>query len=245
MAESGPRAPRRSEDRSAFPHRPCRLISIGDETFLARMLVAAPAQASSRSTIRWSPLDHPPSYRTRWHAGSVSPAQLRRVRTTYWGFDGRAHSGSLDLARRLRPGDRSGLSQAVRRALPDPAVETCRRLWRQRPPVDGGPTTPLASTAASSPARGAGRRMPTGGRLTSTPSRTPTCPVAGCSLPTGRVYLDRTRVRPGMAVSGGVLVQAFASAGWPWGGRAGHAGLPALFSLRRLTLLGGLGRPAR
>jgi hypothetical protein len=37
--------------------------------------------------------------------------------------------------------------------------------------------------------------------------------------PAGRAYLDRTRVRPGMAVRGGVLVRAFAAAGWPWGGR--------------------------
>jgi hypothetical protein len=32
-------------------------------------------------------------------------------------------------------------------------------------------------------------------------------------------YLDRSRVRPGMAVEGGVLVRAFDAAGWSWGGR--------------------------
>lgn len=32
-------------------------------------------------------------------------------------------------------------------------------------------------------------------------------------------YLDRTRVRPGMAVEGGVLVRAFDAIGWGWGGR--------------------------
>src|SRR5262249_47471411 len=37
--------------------------------------------------------------------------------------------------------------------------------------------------------------------------------------PAGRRYLDRSDVRPGMAVPGGVLVQAFASVGWLWGGR--------------------------
>jgi hypothetical protein len=31
-------------------------------------------------------------------------------------------------------------------------------------------------------------------------------------------YLDRTTVRPGMAVSGGPLVEAFRAAGWGWGG---------------------------
>jgi hypothetical protein len=40
----------------------------------------------------------------------------------------------------------------------------------------------------------------------------------------GRAYIDRTKVRPGMAVEGGVLVRAFASVGWGWGGR--FAGTP-------------------
>ena len=35
----------------------------------------------------------------------------------------------------------------------------------------------------------------------------------------GRAYLDRSRVRRGMAVLGGVLVSAFASQRWQWGGR--------------------------
>ena len=40
-------------------------------------------------------------------------------------------------------------------------------------------------------------------------------------LPAGRAaaYLDRARIRPGMAVPGGELVAAFAAAGWQWGGR--------------------------
>jgi D-alanyl-D-alanine carboxypeptidase len=37
--------------------------------------------------------------------------------------------------------------------------------------------------------------------------------------PAGAPYLDRMRVRPGMALPGGVLVRAFASVGWQWGGR--------------------------
>jgi hypothetical protein len=37
--------------------------------------------------------------------------------------------------------------------------------------------------------------------------------------PAGRPFLDRSRLRPGMAVAAGVLVRAFASVGWLWGGR--------------------------
>lgn len=35
----------------------------------------------------------------------------------------------------------------------------------------------------------------------------------------GGTYLDRADVRPGMAVRGGILVDAFAAVGWQWGGR--------------------------
>ncbi len=33
----------------------------------------------------------------------------------------------------------------------------------------------------------------------------------------GAPYTDRNDVRPGMATSGGVLVDAFAAVGWEWG----------------------------
>jgi hypothetical protein len=35
----------------------------------------------------------------------------------------------------------------------------------------------------------------------------------------GAAYANRSDVRPGMAVAGGELVEAFASVGWQWGGR--------------------------
>ena len=38
------------------------------------------------------------------------------------------------------------------------------------------------------------------------------------SHPASAPYLDRSRRRPGMAYAGGVLVEAFRSVGWGWGG---------------------------
>ena len=37
--------------------------------------------------------------------------------------------------------------------------------------------------------------------------------------PASDPYLDRSDVRPGMAVPGGTLVRAFNAIGWGWGGR--------------------------
>ena len=36
--------------------------------------------------------------------------------------------------------------------------------------------------------------------------------------PAGSAHLDRSTEKPGYAVAGGVLVKAFAAAGWKWGG---------------------------
>ena len=36
--------------------------------------------------------------------------------------------------------------------------------------------------------------------------------------PNAKAYADRSNVRPGMAVEGGILVRAFARVGWGWGG---------------------------
>jgi hypothetical protein len=42
----------------------------------------------------------------------------------------------------------------------------------------------------------------------------------GVVLPANaKTYADRSNVRRGMAVAGGVLVRAFAAVGWSWGGR--------------------------
>ncbi len=56
------------------------------------------------------------------------------------------------------------------------------------------------------------------------PVENPYVEGARVSPPAGRAFTNRSRSRPGMAVEGGVLVQAFAARGWSWGGR--WAGTP-------------------
>jgi hypothetical protein len=129
-----------------------------------------------------------------WHSGCpVAPARLRRLRVTYWGFDGRAHTGELvvhsdavsDLThvfhrlysarfpiRRLRPIDAYGGKDERSLRADNTAAFNCRYV------VGPGP-----------------RRWSV------------------------HAFLDRTRRRPGMAVPGGLLVRAFAAVGWKWGGR--------------------------
>ena len=51
------------------------------------------------------------------------------------------------------------------------------------------------------------------------PVENPYVEGARVSPPSGRAFANRSRSRPGMAVTGGVLVRAFAARGWSWGGR--------------------------
>jgi len=185
--------------------------------FLLTLLVAAPAQAPpfDHSVARLTPAQLPHS----WHAGCpVSPAQLRRVRLTYWGFDARAHSGSLDVH-----------ADAVQ-----DVVQVFRKLYaahfsiRRMRPVDAYGADDDRSMAADNTSGFNCRRVPGSGRWSGhaygraidvNPVENPYLAGGRVQPPAGRAYLDRTKVRRGMAVRGGALVRAFAAIGWPWGGR--------------------------
>src|SRR4051794_4770056 len=158
-----------------------------------------------------------------WHAGCpVGPAQLRRLVVSYVGFDGRAQRGQLIVSRaaaadvgkvfrilyearfpvhRMRPVSVYGASDARSAAADNTSAFNCRYA------VAAGPKRWSAHAygeaidinTVENPYLEGGRVLP----------------------PAGNAYRDRSRYRPGMAVRGGVLVRAFASVGWLWGGRGG------------------------
>jgi hypothetical protein len=154
-----------------------------------------------------------------WHAGCpVGPSQLRLLRLGYWGFDGKPRIGSL----------------VVRDRVARDVVAVFRRLYAARFPirrlrkVDAYRGSDDASMAADNTS-GFNCRFVSGTRRWSqhaygeaidvNPVENPYVQGARVSPPAGRAYLNRTRFRRGMAVSGGVLVRAFAAEGWQWGGR--------------------------
>ena len=156
-----------------------------------------------------------------WHRGCpVPPSQLRRVRLTYWGFDRRAHTGALIVRAD---------------AVPD-VVRVFRRLYRARfplrrmRPIDAYRGADERSLAADNTAGfncryviGAGPRRWSahsyGLAIDVNPVENPYLDGSRVHPKAGRAYLNRSRVRRGMAIRGGVLVSAFASVGWTWGGR--------------------------
>jgi hypothetical protein len=156
-----------------------------------------------------------------WRPGCpVAPADLRRVRLSYWGFDRRAHTGGL-IVNESAVGD---------------IVVVFRRLYRARfpirrmRPIDAYGASDERSLAADNTAAfncryvvGSGRRRWSthayGLAIDVNPVENPYVEGGRVHPRAGRAYLDRRKARPGMALSGGVLTRAFASVGWQWGGR--------------------------
>jgi hypothetical protein len=176
---------------------------------------AAPSFESRIVPVRWDDLRH--SYRK---GCPVGPARLRTVVVSHWGFDGKAHLGRVVVARRLAPG----------------LVRVFRTLWdarfpiRRLRPVSEYRGSDDASMAADNTSGfncrfvGGTTRWSLhayGEAIDVNPVENPYVRGATVSPPAGRAYVDRSRYRKGMAVPGGVLVRAFAAAGWKWGASFG------------------------
>jgi hypothetical protein len=150
----------------------------------------------------------------------VAPAELRRVRIAYWGFDGGRHLGDLVVRDRAVP----ALETAFRR------LYAARFPLRHVEPVDrfrGSDDASMAAdntsafncryAVASGPKRWSVHAY--GEAIDVNPVENPYLEGRHVLPPAGRRYLDRSRARPGMAVPGGELVDTFAAVGWQWGGR--------------------------
>jgi hypothetical protein len=150
----------------------------------------------------------------------VTHAELRVVRLSFWGFDGKRHLGSLVVNRKV-----TGDMVAVFRRL-----YAVRFPLRRVQPVSAFHGSDDASMAADNTSGFNCRRAvgsATGGwsahayglAIDVNPIENPYMLGTRVLPPAGTRYLDRAHRRPGMAVAGGVLVQAFESVGWKWGGR--------------------------
>lgn len=154
-----------------------------------------------------------------WRPGCPVPLRdLRLLRLRHWGFDGRVRTGRLivhaDAARDL--------------------VGVFRRLYaarfpiRRMVPVDAYGGSDFRSIEADNTSAFNCRRVEGSRRwsehafgraLDVNPIENPYVAHGRTAHPASVPYLDRARLRPGMAYEGGVLVRAFDAIGWGWGGR--------------------------
>jgi hypothetical protein len=151
----------------------------------------------------------------------VSLGELRLVTLSYWGFDGRRHTGRL----------------VVNRNVVSAIVGALRRLYRARfpirrmVPIDAYGGSDERSMEADNTSAFSGRFV-AGSTVWSQHAfgrAIDIDPLENPEIRDGRVYptnaaryVDRTQRLPGMIAAGGLVVRAFAAVGWGWGG-AWHA----------------------
>jgi hypothetical protein len=209
--------------------RAAALVTIG----LVTSLVVAHASAARRSTpVAGGPGSAPRfvarvSSVTAGELGSsyrsgcpVGPSQLRLVRLQYWGFDRRAHLGSI----------------VVNVTAVHDVVRVFERLYTERfpirrmQPIDAFRGSDDASMAADNTSAFNCRYAVAPGphrwsvhaygeAVDVNPVENPYLEAGTVHPPAGARYLDRARFHAGMAVAGGQLVTAFQAVGWYWGGR--------------------------
>jgi hypothetical protein len=138
----------------------------------------------------------------------------------YWGFDGRSHSGQM----------------IVNAAVVSEVTRVFRTLYEERFPImemvpeDAYGGNDNAAAAADDTSgfncRDAVAPGPPqwsvhayGEAIDVNDVQNPYVDGSTIIPPAGGGFLDRSDVRPGMAVPGGELVEAFSAAGWYWGGR--------------------------
>ena len=154
-----------------------------------------------------------------WRRGCpVSLDRLRHVSLPYIGFGGRARRGAL----------------VVNASAADEVVAAFRDLYRARFPIrrmrpiqayggDDFASIEADNTSAFNcrPATGSRNwsQHAYGLAIDINPIENPYVSGGRTSHRASVPYLDRSRVRPGMAVEGGVIVDAFGARGWGWGGR--------------------------
>jgi hypothetical protein len=153
-----------------------------------------------------------------WHEGCpVSLEKLRLVRVTHLGFDGEAHRGKL----------------VVHRRWADEILDVFRRLYARGFPIrrirlvdrydaDDQASMRHDNTSAFNCRYVAGTttwsQHAYGRAIDINPVENPYVDGSRVSPRRGRRFLDRSDVRPGMIVGGGVVRRAFGRIGWGWGG---------------------------
>jgi hypothetical protein len=156
-----------------------------------------------------------------WHPGCpVGPAGLRHLRVSFVGFDGRAHVGELVVAAFVTPDITTVFRRLYEERFP---------IRRMRPVSAYGASDDRSAAADNTSAFNCRYAVAAGPKRWSAHAygiaidvndvENPYLLGSKVIPPAGKRYLNRSRYRPGMAVAGGLLVRAFTSVGWLWGGR--------------------------
>src|SRR6185312_10948312 len=154
-----------------------------------------------------------------WHPGCpVALADLRLLRIGYWGFDGRPHVGRMIVAATAVTPMRRAFSALFRAHFPIRRMRLVDDYGASDfASIDADNTSAFNCRNATGSTRFSEHAY--GRAVDVNPIENPYVYPDGTTVhAASRPYLDRSDHRRGMSFHGGVLVRAFADAGWKWGG---------------------------
>jgi D-alanyl-D-alanine carboxypeptidase len=181
-------------------------------------LLPPPADGGFHSTV--GPVPPDVAARSTWRAACpVTLDQLSYVTVSFWGFDGRVHTGEL-MVDATQAERFVGAFQALfdaRYPIEEMRITTPADL--DAPPTgDGNNTSAFACRPIAGRGRSSWSSHAYGRAVDINPFMNPY--ISGdLVLPElATSYLDRTNVRPGMLADGDGVVTSFGNIGWTWGG---------------------------
>lgn len=200
LGEVRPTPPELVQRRFTLPDTVAALPGSG---FDSRVSTPAPGEVIARST---------------WRPGCpVAARDLSWVRLTFWGFDGRRHTGEL-LVNSSVATDLVGVFRRLYAArFPFEEMRITRRDELDAPPTGDGNDTGVFSCRATVGATSYSQHA-YGLAVDLDPFQNPYVKGDVVLPELASSYLDRSWVRPGMITAGGPVVRAFRAIGWTWGG---------------------------
>jgi hypothetical protein len=156
--------------------------------------------------------------RSTWQPGCpVGKDQLRYLTMSFWGFDGKPHTGEMIVNARVAQQVTQVFAKLYHAKFPIEEMRVTTRAELTAAPTGDGNTT---GGFVCRPVRGqtAWSAHATGLAIDLNPFCNPYSRGELVLPELASAYLDRGRARPGMIRAGDVAEKAFAAIGWTWGG---------------------------
>lgn len=187
-----------------------------DRRLPTRDLLAPPTSGGYESSI--SPVPADVLARSTWHAGCpVAASELRYLRMSFRGFDGRAHTGEMIVRQDVAQDVVGVFGRLFEVGFPIEEMRITATPELTLPPTGDGNNT---NAFVCRPARGLSRfsAHAYGLAIDLDPFQNPYTKGDLVLPELASSYLDRDNRRPGMIVDGDEALAAFEAIGWTWGG---------------------------
>jgi hypothetical protein len=175
-----------------------------------------PAGGAYRSTVQPVPADV--LARSTWQAACpVASTALRYLTLSFWGFDGRAHTGEMLVNASIADGVTKVFGKLFAQKFPLEEMRVTRPDELDLAPTGDGNST---SAFVCRPARGqtSWSAHAYGLAIDVNPFCNPYTKGDLVLPELASAYVDRSKTRPGMVLAGDATIKAFAAAGMSWGG---------------------------